>query len=117
MPQNQVEKVASDASVDALEEDTVTKIAEDLFAAGEIFGNSAANAMLEKFAGSGVPAAGGGSNNPIDNPRSKWEAVAARIAMAKGRSMSPGDDTSVRAEQDGALHGDSGFSNTARPLG
>jgi hypothetical protein len=92
------------------------KIAEDLRAGGEILANSFVDSVLEKIAAA-VPAAGAGSEVPIASPRSRWEAVAARLAGTHGRALKPGDDTSVRAEQDGALSGAKGTVNKQRNLG
>ena len=81
------------------------KIAEDLRAGGEILANAFVDSVLEKLAAA-VPAAGGGSEDPVAAPRSNWEAVAARLATMYGRQLAPGDDTSVRAEEAGyAGHG------------
>ncbi len=116
----EVEKVAEaseEVSEEAGSEGDVTKLAEDLMAGGEIMGNAMFDTVLAKIAGSGVPAAGGGSANPIAKPRSAWEEAAARLAKLTGRNTSIGDDTSVRAEQDGALHGSKSFKNSARALG
>lgn len=98
---------------------------DELVAAGEIMAHAFANRVLEKLAGSGVPAAGGGSENPIASPRSAWEQAAARLAAMHARKLSVGDDTSVRAEDtigNGAGHnrgkaGPSGPVNTQRALG
>ena len=92
------------------------KIAEDLRAGGEILANAFVDSVLEKLAAA-VPAAGAGSEVPIASPRSRWEAVAARLANTHGRALKPGDDTSVRAEQDGALSGAMGTVNKQRNLG
>jgi len=92
------------------------KIAEDLRAGGEILANSFVDSVLEKIAAA-VPAAGAGSEVPIASPRSRWEAVAARLAGTHGRALKPGDDTSVRAEQDNALSGAKGTVNKQRNLG
>jgi len=98
---------------------------EELVAAGEIMAHAFANRVLEKLAGSGVPAAGGGSENPIASPRSAWEQAAARLAAMHSRKLSVGDDTSVRAEDtigNGAGHnkgkaGPTGPVNSQRALG
>ena len=102
----EVEKVASEAEVtETASDDTMDKLASDLQAGGEIMANAMVNRVLEKLAAA-VPAAGGGSEDPIAAPRSNWEAVAARLATMYGRQLAPGDDTSVRAEEAGyAGHG------------
>lgn len=92
------------------------KIAADLRAGGEILANAFVDTVLEKLAAA-VPAAGAGSEVPIASPRSRWEAVAARLAGMHGRALGVGDDTSVRAEQDGALSGATGTVNKQRNLG
>lgn len=92
------------------------KIAEDLRAGGEILANSFVDSVLEKIAAA-IPAAGAGSEVPIASPRSRWEAVASRLAGMHGRALNPGDDTSVRAEQDHALSGAMGTVNPQRSLG
>lgn len=92
------------------------KIAEDLWAGGEILANAFVDSVLEKLAAA-VPAAGAGSEVPIASPRSRWEAVASRLAGMHGRALGVGDDTSVRAEQDGALSGAKGTVNKQRNLG
>jgi hypothetical protein len=92
------------------------KIAEDLRAGGEILANAFVDTVLEKLAAA-VPAAGAGSEVPIASPRSRWEAVAARLATMHGRALGVGDDTSVRAEQDDALSGAPGMVNKQRDLG
>jgi hypothetical protein len=92
------------------------KIAEDLWAGGEILANAFVDSVLEKLAAA-VPAAGAGSEVPIASPRSRWEAVASRLAGMHGRALGVGDDTSVRAEQDGALSGAMGTVNKQRNLG
>ena len=103
----EVEKVASEAEVTetapaAVEtnDDTMDKLASDLQAGGEIMANAMVNRVLEKLAAA-VPAAGGGSEDPIAAPRSNWEAVAARLATMHGRRLAPADDTSVRADDAG----------------
>lgn len=127
----EVEKVASEAEVTetapaAVEtnDDTMDKLASDLQAGGEIMANAMVNRVLEKLAAA-VPAAGGGSEDPIASPRSNWEAVAARLATMYGRQLAPGDDTSVRAEEAGYAGGGSqshrsgahGVVNPQRDLG
>ncbi len=96
--------------------DNHEKIAEDLRAGGEILANAFVDSVLEKLAAA-VPAAGAGSEVPIASPRSRWEAVASRLAGMHGRALGVGDDTSVRAEQDGALSGAAGTVNKQRNLG
>ncbi len=97
--------------------DNHEKIAEDLRAGGEILANAFVDSVLEKLAAAAVPAAGAGSDVPIASPRSRWEAVASRLADMHGRALGVGDDTSVRAEQDGALSGAAGTVNKQRNLG
>ena len=100
-----VEKIASQeetapevANETASNDESHQKLAEDLYAGGGIMANGFVDEVLAKLAGSGVPAAGGGSANPTQSPRSKWEQRAARLAAMHGRATAPGDDTSVRAE-------------------
>lgn len=125
----EVEKVASEAEVTeaapAVEyDDTMDKLASDLYAGGEIMATAMVERVLEKLAAA-VPAAGGGSEDPIAAPRSNWEAVAARLATMYGRQLAPGDDTSVRAEEAGYAGGGSqshrsgahGVVNPQRDLG
>lgn len=106
----EVEKVASEAEVTeaapAANDDTMDKLASDLYAGGEIMATAMVERVLEKLAAA-VPAAGGGSEDPIASPRSNWEAVAARLATMYGRQLAPGDDTSVRAEEAGYAGGGS----------
>lgn len=99
-----VEKIASEETTQepvqetAQNDESHQKLAEDLYAGGGIMANGFVDEVLAKLAGSGVPAAGGGSANPTQTPRSKWEQRAARLAAMHGRATAPGDDTSVRAE-------------------
>lgn len=118
-------EVKKEAQAAPVEDDAQVKLAEDLYAAGEIMATGFVDRALEKIAGSGVPAAGGGQADPIASPRSVWESVAARLAAAHGRKSSIGDDTSVRAEDEvgkGAGHskgkaGATGVVNTQKNLG
>jgi len=125
----EVEKVASEAEVTeaapaVANDDTMDKLASDLYAGGEIMATAMVERVLEKLAAA-VPAAGGGSADPIAAPRSNWEAVAARLATMYGRQLAPGDDTSVRAEEAGYAGGGSqshrsgahGVVNPQRSLG
>lgn len=106
----ETEKVA-EAQVEVVEnDDAQVKLAEDLYAGGGIMANGFVDQILEKLA-MGIPAAGGGSAVPIASPRSRWEQAAAKLAKTHGRGMTPGDDTSVRAE-DGSYPGSG--QNTAK---
>ena len=124
----EVEKVAEEAGVQensVADDASLEKLAAEAYAAGEIMAAGFINAALEKLAGSGVPAAGGGSEDPIARPRSSWETVAARIAEMHGRRLQPSDDTSVRADAAGYKgHGSmshrsgaTGIVNPAKALG
>jgi len=102
---DEVEKTASEGSDAATEattadEDTMDKLAEDLQAAGREFGEAAVSHMIEKLA-AGVPAGGRG----IAIPEGPVHATAKKIGLLKGEAHAPGDDTSVRAEEDGAISG------------
>jgi len=119
----EVQKVAAaPVAAPATTEDHV-KLAEDIYAAGEIMADAFVNRALEKLAS--VPAAGGGTIDGNSSPRSTWESIAQRIATAHGRKASVGDDTSVRTEDNmggGAGHnkgkaGPTGTVNTQKSLG
>lgn len=104
---DEVEKTASEGSdaaadvVDADDDiDAMAKLAEDLQAAGREFGEAAVNHMIEKLA-AGVPAGGRG----IHAPEGPVHATAKKLGLMKGEAHAPGDDTSHRAEETGALSG------------
>ena len=113
----QVHAAASGDSVDKVAEaqpasETYTdieKLAEELRAGGELFADSIID-RLTKHAEQ-VPAGGGGIE-----PRSLAEQIADRIAKTKGKGMTPGDDTSIRAEAN-PTPGAQGVANPATPLG
>jgi len=107
-----LDKVAADQGSEAnTPTDEVEKLAAELRAGGQLFGDAAADTILQKLA-EAVPAGGAGNA-----PRSAAEQIAEQIAAAKGKtSAKPGDDTSVRAEKD-PTPGAQGVVNPATPLG
>jgi hypothetical protein len=94
--------------------DEMAKLAEDLRAGGRMFADGFVDRAIEKLAGSGIPAAGGGTLRD-----SKMEQIASKIGAIKGAtSGKPGDNTSVRAEgHHGAMSGAKGAVNPAKALG
>lgn len=105
--EEQVETPAEEV-VEAPEAD-MTKVAEDARAAGRFIAEGFWERFTEKLAMSGmVPAAGGGNE-----PRSRMQEIAKSIGKMKGEDMVPGDDTSIRAQEAGALSGAEGVVNPA----
>lgn len=112
---DEVEKTAEAEGVETTEvsegNDDVVKLAEDAVALGKLIGGAAADTYLAKLAAA-VPAGGGGIE-----PRSQAEAIADKISKMKGKDTTPGDDTSKRAREEGALHGADGEVNPANYRG
>lgn len=105
----EVEKTAS-AEPKKEEGESMEKLAGELYAGGQLFAEGFADRLIEKLAGSGVPAAGAG----IASPKSKWEAVGKKIERLKSHG-GVGDNSVVRAEAE-AMSGAKGVVNTAKPL-
>lgn len=115
------EKVAAETTV---QPEGLDKLASELDAAGRLMASALFDTLQTKLAGSGVSAAGGGDgvNGPV---KSKWHAKARALAVLFGEKTTPGDDTSVRAEDGGykggardtALSGAKGTVNPQKNLG
>lgn len=103
----EVEKTASAEEVQ--QDENLEKLASELYAGGQLFAEGFVDRMIEKLAGSGVPAGGGGKDR-----KSKWQAVANKID-ALHSATTVGDNSSVRAEAE-ALSGNKGVANKAKPL-
>jgi len=107
----EVEKVASAAPATEVkqEDGSIEKLASELYAGGQLFAEGFADRLIEKLAGSGVPAAGGGMHR-----ESKWQSVARKIDNLNSHK-GVGDNSSVRAEAE-AISGAKGVVNKAKPL-
>ncbi len=93
----------------------VTKLASDARAMGAFIAEGFFDRLLQKQAMEGlIPAAGAGTD-----PRSVIEMIADRIHQMKGKGAVGmiGDDTSIRAEQAGAISGAMGNVNPANYRG